>query len=405
MASRTRIGLFWKEFAPGMVFVAVALMPSAVLGDIITQSLMDGFGDGDRNNNGSITYYDTDLNLSGTFNQSPEDDALINAGITEITTPEDAGDTGFIWAATRGFTGANDGDPKANLNITDDSSGIGSGYALGVESKGTGSSFAGFFGDSILLNPKVGSKVVVKVDFRYWNNPVNLSAKPINGELRWGLFQDTDGQFGQTNAVGKDSGGGQANVVWGDDTGENDGLWRDANPGPVGDKGIWSRIPLGAGVVGDGARIVLEKNTGNYLEGSSVGCPDSCGAGDVDTVASPPGDGTGGVILLTSLDNTVEEAPHQLMMEIVRLSDRVEVATFVDGVEILRDDISPTDPDVVFFGGPPESFDYIAFRNATGDWDYLIDNVMIQSTMVPEPGSLVLLALGALLAWSARRRR
>jgi hypothetical protein len=67
----------------------------------------------------------------------------------------------------------------------------------------------------------------------------------------------------------------------------------------------------------------------------------------------------------------------------------VEVASFVDGVEALRDSIKDTDTGFNVIGPPPFSYDYVAFRNAQGDFDYAIDNFMIEVIGSNEPGDLL----------------
>lgn len=373
-------------------------------------TLFDGFGDADRNNDGSISFYDTDVNLSDTFNMGgvgEPDEGLNGKGLIEVTAAEDASDTGIIWSATRGFTSSNTGDPKGNLKIINDNVPTGaetagqihnSGLALGYEAKGTGSSMIGNFGQSIELGASPGSKIVASIDFRFWRESNNPTGAPNPGQLRWGLFQDTDGQLGQSANEGKDDGGGQASVVWG----EEDGDWRDADPGPAGDKGIWARIPLGpAGDPAD-ARIIYEfnadvdgSNNNRFLEGGGVG-----GTGsnrDTGTIASPTSDGPGGSVAALGT--------HNLSLEIVRTGNGlIEVATFIDNVELLRDSVKNSDSFVPFIGTGPESFDYVAFRNASGDSDYVFDNFMIQ-TIVPEPSSVLLMVLGSAMCVSTRRRR
>jgi len=91
----------------------------------------DGFGDGDRNNDGAITKYDSDT----------------------IVSALDADDTGLIWNAAFGHTSS--GDRKTYISIIDDSNGdadspgLQSGYALGCEGKGSSTSFVGLLTDAM----------------------------------------------------------------------------------------------------------------------------------------------------------------------------------------------------------------------------------------------------------------
>src|SRR3954451_9929531 len=107
-------------FCAAFIFSAVALQNRAVA----VVKLSDGFGDGDRNNDGAITAYDTDLNDSGTFND-PLADASLNArGIFEVTAPQDPADVGIVWSAIRSFdTVANQQKPK--LRIINDNAATG----------------------------------------------------------------------------------------------------------------------------------------------------------------------------------------------------------------------------------------------------------------------------------------
>lgn len=385
----------------------------------VFQSITDDFSDGDRNNDGAITVYDTDVNLSGTLNTSPDDDVLNTVkNLTEVTAPESGAiaQSGLVWSATRGFTSSNTGDPKANLKIFDDTFGRtdtdsgtteldtqvhGTGYALGVESKGTGSSLIGAFPQAIELGPSAGDKVVVSLDWRFWRLANNASSPPTIGEMRWGIWQDTDNEFGQVDDVGLVEGGVAADAEWGAD----DGDWRSNEPGPEGDKGIYTRLPLGPSADVGNARINWEynlagingtSNNGRFFEGSGVSNDPGVG-GDVGTVASPTNDGPGGSVPALGT--------HELSMEITRLADGlVEVASFVNGAEILRDEIKTTDTGFGLLGPPADTYNYIGFRNSSGDYDYVIDNVVVQSLRVPEPSAVVAL-FSALAVCSTRRRR
>jgi len=369
-------------FCAAFIFSAVALQNRA----IAVVKLSDGFGDGDRNNDGAITSYDTDLNDSGTFNDPTADAGLISRGITEITTPQTPSDVGIVWSGIRSFdTAANI--TKATVKIINDDVATGvetsadilhHGYALGVESRGTGSSMMGRFPQSIAVGPVAGDKLVVSLDFRTWLEASNSNGATGNlsfNELRWGVFQDTDHELGTAANVGKNG----ASVVWGRD----DGNWFASQPGAEGDKGIYSDLTFGSGAASVDARIKWENNVlningttnnGRIFEGSGVSNTPGVG-GDTGTIAAPPGDGAGGTIPSAS-ENV---APHNLSIEIVRQADgSLQVANFVDSTEILRDTIKTTDTGYSVLGPPPDSFDYVAFRNASGDFDYVIDNFKVE---------------------------
>jgi hypothetical protein len=353
----------------------------------------DGFGDADRNNDGAITGYDTDWNDNGTFNDPTADAALITRGVTEITAATDPSDVGIIWSGIRSF------DSSANIakgkpRIFNDSMPVGSetatnifnsGLALGVESRGGSSSTIGRFPQSVDLGPVAGDKIVVSVDYRGWAESNAPTALPGVNELRWGLFEDTDNELGTTGPFGSGwfgppSGNG-ATVMWGRD----DGKWFDTQGGAEGDKGIHvgydvssipdplvSRIRWEYNVAGiNGTSPTASGSNGRILEGSGVS--DTPGAGgDTGTIATPVGGANGNGGAFTA------DKPHTLRMEIIRLADGlVEVASFIDGVEALRDSIKTTDTGYSLLGSIPFSYDYVAFRNSV-DIDYALDNFKIE---------------------------
>lgn len=402
-----------------VALAVAATLPTTASALTLNQSVFDDFSDGDRNNDGVIDIYDTDINLSDTLNGANTGDMELNndRGLIEVTAPESGAtpQSGMVWLASRGFTSSNTGDPKFNLKIFDDSVGRtdtiagvtetnaqvhGTGYALGAEAKGGGSSFIGVFGEPITVGPRNGDKVVVTLDWRFWRLSANPTSAPNPGEMRWGLFQDTDGELGQSGPGGRNG----DPAVWG----AEDGDWRtdDSTVGAEGDKGIYTRLPLGPSANDGNARINWEwnvadingtSNNGRFLEGSGVSDTPGSG-GDVGTVASPSNDGPGGSV--ASLGT------NELSMEIVRMPDGLlQVASFVNGAEILRDEIKLTDTGYNVIGPPAESFDYIAFRNSSGDYDFVIDNVSIQSFVVPEPAGVLLVGLAGLAMTSARRRK
>ena len=356
--------------------------------------IFDGFGDADRNNDGQIASYDTDINNSGTFNQytgepptaTGPDSGLINRGIVEVTTAQDPSDVGIIWSGIRSYDTAANAD-KSRLRIINDNVATGvettsnifnSGLALGVESRGGGSSFIGKFNQPVDLGVQAGDKVVASFDWRVWRESANNDSQPSanNNSFRWGLYQDTDNEFGQTAGYGDGwfNNGGNTNpnsqngaqVMWGRD----DGKWFNSAPGAEGDKGISTELQFGAFAPTTNTRIRWESNVaglngddGKILEGS----------GDTSTIALPPSQGSGGNLTATE--------PHNLKLEIVRLANGlIEVATFVDNVELLRDSVKDTDTNYSVLQPLPFTYNYIAFRNggtATVDWDFVIDNVKV----------------------------
>jgi hypothetical protein len=359
----------------------------------------DGFGDADRNNDGAITFYDTDLNNSGTWNDPAEDMELIDRGITEVTAATDPTDVGIVWSGIRSFdTAANI--PKGDLAIINDNVVVGSetaseihndGLALSIESRGGSSSVMGRFPQSIDLGPMAGDKVIVSFDFRTWKEANIPFMPPAFGQFRWGLYEDTDDEFGMTAPYGDGtvSAPPGAIVEWGKD----DGNWFGSQPGAEGDKGIRAELTYGELASPVEARLQWEynlagingsSNNGRILEGNGVSETPGAG-GDLGTIANPtnPEDGLGGIIYGSTA------APHRLSMEIVRLENGlIEIASFVDDVEVLRDDIKDTDTGFNVLGPPAFSYDYVAFRNSP-DYDYVIDNFMVEVIGSNEPGDLL----------------
>ena len=348
----------------------------------------DGFGDADRNNDGVVDFYDTDINISGTWNDPVEDAALASRGIVEVTAAEDANDIGIVWSGIRSFdTAANLA--KSNIKIINDNIATGgetsaelhnSGLALGVEPRGGGGSFIGKFPQSVEVGPVAGDRLVVSFDFRAWRESTNPLTPPEFNELRWGLYEDTDNELGTTAPYGD----GFVSAPPGDtvEWGKDDGNWFASQPGAEGDKGIRANLTFGPFASAFDARLNWEYNlagingTGNngrILEGSGVTDVPGTG-GDTGTIANPssPADGTGGIIQGSTY------ASHKLSMEIVRLADGlIEVATYVDDVEILRDEIKTTDTGFSVLEPPAFSYDYIAFRNSA-DFDSVIDNFQLE---------------------------
>ncbi len=262
----------------------VILMISAVVMTSPAFALVkvfDGFGDADLDNNGiPLEPADVDVSSSGDGTVGPYV-ALGNGGsplvypmdtmVDEVTAVENASDTGIRWYSIGGWTSGTTPDPRAAVGILSDAAGalpeanpsigynhsmadspgtryseaIDDGLALAFDSKGRGNAAAGFFNNRVELGPEVGDEVRVNFDFRLWfsasaiNTNTGINEIPAIGEIRFGMYQDTDNQLGQTNAVAAvDS----TSAVWGQENGNFRG---DAGSvGASGDHGWFVRLPI-----------------------------------------------------------------------------------------------------------------------------------------------------------------
>jgi hypothetical protein len=242
--------------------------------------ISDGFGDADVNNNGTaLEPADVDVSSAGHGTVGPYA-ALGNGGtppvypmdtmVPEVTAVENASDVGIRWYSISGFSGSGPIlDPRASVHILSDAAGvlpetnpsigyyhaatggtsfaqaINSGLALAWESKGRGNAAAGFFNSPVALGTAVNDEVKVSFDFRLWfsapniNTNTNINEIPAIGEIRFGMYQDTDHQLGLTNSV---AGANNTPAVWG----QANGNFRGDN-GTVGaqnDHGWFVRLPI-----------------------------------------------------------------------------------------------------------------------------------------------------------------
>jgi hypothetical protein len=241
--------------------------------------IFDGFGDADVDNNGiAAEPADTDVSGAGTGTVGPYV-ALNNGGtppvfpnntmVNEVTAATDPTDVGIKWFSISGFSTGTTPTPRVAVHIIDDSVGalpetnpsvgyfssaanatkyatsIGSGLALAAEAKGRANQAAGFFNQQIQLGTTVGDTVKVSFDFRLWLSAANLNVDtninhiPAIGEFRFGLYQDTDHQLGQTNTV---AGLNNTPAVWGNANGNFRG--DNGNVGAQGDHGWYAKVPI-----------------------------------------------------------------------------------------------------------------------------------------------------------------
>ena len=313
--------------------------------------IFDGFGDGDRNNDGTAFESSVDVPDTTDPNDPAHDgfyEAIDGGGSPAVFDPntyvmaptvaDDVSDTGIRWTSTGGITSG--GTPSARPWIIDDTAGVlpetvgnqgfynaisnetqhipalDSGLALGFESAGRTRSISGFFETdldytngkqgTIQLGPNVGDEVKVSFDFRVWMSAPNFNSNannhvPTYGQVRFGVHLDADDQLGETNiAAGPpDPNGGPLPVPV--DWGVDDGWFRGDRPfaDASGDPGWFVRMPLvdkdtpfdeifGPYPDGQGARIVEETNP-NGGDQFLAGSGTCCG-GDTQFVARPSDD-------------------------------------------------------------------------------------------------------------------
>lgn len=410
--------------------VAIAVCPGIASAVVV---IRDGFGDADINNNG-IPFENVDTDIAGTPpNGLPDtyvparlEDAMGDGPANpEVTTVLDASDTGIRWLQTRGFTGgsstaAGAGQSKPTMRIVDDSQGamletstgvpgglgvaaIDSGYAMSWESRGGGSSAAGFFDRTIELGPEVGDEVKVSFDFRMWRDAPNANTNllPTAGELRFGLFQDTDGQLGQTNPfagrqvdTNNDGFDDDVPAVWGQEEGLFDGSLtgnRGAGDdvGTNGDAGWTASVVTGNPFPANGgsSRIREELQADRILQG-----------GDTHTIASPENInpdpfGVPQFDFVTLNNNNVYNLSLSLVRDTIETAGDTITATLtvedkatgmtwdLSGTEDLEDATSGGIPIPGTGGIQSDSWDYFALRNATSgadEFDFLLDNFLVE---------------------------
>jgi PEP-CTERM motif len=337
--------------------------------------------------------------------------------------------SGLSWFSSRGFTGSgkeksrpviiNDTpyDISTNPSGLPDSANINTGLAMGIEGVGRSTSSTGFFDPTptpgvandqrLTLGLNVGDEVKVSFDWRIWETTpsLNTPALPNLAQLRFGLYQDTDNQLGTANPFAGP--GGLSGATWGQEPGLFRGDLAALGPGANGDAGVFAKLFIGDQILsdldldgepdftGNLNRIVEEPNNGvngdfKFLEGS-----------DSDHVAKPiPGDildpssffpllqvGTVYNIEL-SIERTVTASFQGDSAGLWTASITVNeldangnvIATHSFGNEESAGD--PLAPDPVKDGVQSDVWDYIAFRNSSGDpeqdFDFIIDNLLLE---------------------------
>ena len=288
---------------------------------------------------------------------------------------------------------------------------IDDGYGLSYNSKGRGNSAAALFGERIELGPEVGDQVKVSFDLRVWRDAPNANSfeQPDDGELRFGLYQDTDNQLGLTNPVAGpdvdlDMNGSfetRTSAVWGQDDGYFDGT-RGSIPvtgsdiGSTNDRGWYGAVIL-ENPVGSFPPIVPNGGGWRIREETNIPGTDGNdkrimqGTGDDDTVAVPqpatPGGTDYGLAnldvrkvwnLSLTLERYTDETPGDTILAILTATDRATGTSYTlsDFEPVTQDDgMGGMIPDGIF----SDSWDYFAIRNTgVDDFDMLIDNFKLE---------------------------
>ncbi len=428
-------------FFPTATALLAAIFSAAFLNHTETRAavvISDGFGDADRNNNGMpLEPLDVDTGgfagngTIGTYapgrasNPDPNPDPEIDDRATnpELTAVLDPSDVGIRWFSNASFTNSHTGDAAAQPRIVDDTQGvmletkptstvgglgvtaIDDGYALSYNSRGRGTSIAGFFNETIELGPEVGDQVKVSFDVRIWRDAPTANAfeQPMDAELRFGLFQDTDNELGMTNPV---AGRNFTPAVWGQEDGgfegnRTSGSIVGSDIGSPGDHGwfgavIWEDAtgPFPPIVPNGGSwRIREETNEGTgtqrLMQGNSP---------ETDTVAVPqpatPGGNDYGLVnldvrkvynLSLTLERATDSTPGDTILGILTATDRATGVSYTlsDQEPLFHDDGSGG---MIPDGISSDSWDYFGLRNTgVDDFDMLIDNFKLEVFGSNEP--------------------
>lgn len=420
----------WAKSSAALMVAATISTPA-----LAVVAISDGFGDADLNNNG-IALEDVDVSVQGGVGSTTyiPGRVFVDGMSSEPTNMEidsvlDASDTGVRWLQMRGWSDGpttlpNAGNSKPTLRIVDDSAGamletqapgsgglgitaIDDGNAMSWESRGGGASAAAFFGQNIALGSVVGDEVKVSFDFRMWRDAPNTNSGADGdneadfGELRFGLYQDTDGQLAngdvnpfagrQVDSEGlplPDPNTQFVPAVWGQEEGMFDGTLTGTqgtgdDVGTNGDNGWQASVFFGDALFDDGGgtRIREEMQSDRILQG-----------GDVQTIAQPENIAMGGPFDPPEFDfvNLDLDGVFTIELSLTRATE-VTAGDTIAAELILTDkntletwSLSGQD-DLVsgldLAGINSESWDYFALRNASsggGEFDFILDNFAVE---------------------------
>ena len=270
-----------------------------------------------------------------------------------------------------------------------------------MNSKGRGAVTTAFFGQTISLGANVGDQVKVSFDLRIWDSSPNLNTDGTpadrKGDLRWGIFQDTDNQIGTSNPF---AGAPDVNTgiptaaVWGQD----DGFFRGdlGGAGGNGDAGWYTRIKLFDGVPQDGADDLLTGGGGPRINEEVNGSTGSILNGSDNDFVSRPDE------LNPNFTALLGGKVYNLSLTLERTADSIfatyTVNNLTDGTTFsFGGEESLNDGSIPGSGGiQSDSWDYFAIRNSSSssagedDYDLIIDNFLVElfSASAPLEGDL-----------------
>lgn len=272
------------------------------------------------------------------------------------------GGPGLVWYTT---TNEDASSTALTIETDDDTPGIGGGNSLNMRpnsSSGNRPVVTPF--TPTTLGGAVGDKIIASMDIRF-----------VSGVS----VEDSEGSSNLTFRVGLYNSNGTPITA--------DGQRFDLESGTGNDFGYFARIPVGDPNNTGGTDARLSKETG-VASGSSedplFGQDSSSGTGDDVSELG----------LTSSFGNTIADfEPHTIVMSLERTAAGVLSSIQVDGgTPFTAEDTS----------SPFVTFDQLAMTNMRITTEWRIDNVVIESIVIPEPASIALLFAG-LVAISPRR--
>ncbi|MEM1444909.1 MAG: PEP-CTERM sorting domain-containing protein [Planctomycetota bacterium] len=286
---------------------------------------------------------------------------LVDLDFTDGTTD------GVLGADTFSSAASNAGEPKPRFSVLDDTGGLDGGNALFVDSAGTGGEWYIPFANPVTLTPGTSIRYSFDVRMDTVDGPGTATAG-----IYAGIFADTDNsigqQFGTFNTY--DDEGQLASTepaIFGQTGGEFDG-----DTGPIApDFGMHARILAGSDAV-PVIRQLARMRTENANQSGIM-------SGSGETVANPfstaPDEEVAGLDISGTFKQTfigewgLEDVEGETELTAsYTVIDADGTASFANSDPLSKSTLSTFDP----------TFHYIAFENVNDDFNYVIDNILIE---------------------------